>query len=86
MGVEGKGVGVGVLVEFFNIYFFKKKEKYKRNAVSFCFLLCLGCEYIFVIFCGFLFESFFNKKFKRIFFSIVFKEFLGFWGYKRGSC
>lgn len=74
-------MGIGALVIFFNIYFFK--EKSKTNVASCCYLRNLGCEYIFVIFCSFpMFEMFHNKKFKRIVHSTVLKELPGFWGHE----
>lgn len=49
-GAKGSGE-LGLQWYFFNIYFFK--EIAKTNVASCCYLLNLGCEYIFVIFCGF---------------------------------
>lgn len=76
-GRKGNG-GIGALVVFFNIYFFK--EKAKTNVASCCYLSNLGFEYIFVIFCSFL--MFCNKKFKRIFYNTVLKELPGSWGHE----
>lgn len=75
--------GIGILVVFFNFYFFKEKDK--TNVASCCYLLNLDCEYIFVIFCSFLmFEMFPNKTFQRIFYNTVLKKFPDSWGHEIG--